>query len=131
MKAYHGCSISNLIKMVKRPENGLFVTDTAALAGRYANAQATGVVSAAFAPLTTGACIVTVEIPDATVFCHRSDNHASLDVCEAYVQEFRICSVVMNKFPYVNTIYGTRGNRMRFGEIVASLEQKGIAWTNL
>lgn len=126
MKVYHGTCIGGLISLIRSPRAGLYVTDTPAHAGRYANARATGVVSADYADLAEGAAIVEMEVNDDTVFFRRPPTHPTLDTCEAYVQRFRIISVEMKPDAYSNTLYGRRGDYMRYTDIVAMLEQKGI-----
>lgn len=127
MKAYHGTSISNLINLIRKPRAGLYVTDTRANASRYANVQATSIVSAKYTELAEGAVLVEVEVDDNTSFFQRPADHATLDTSEAYVRNFKVIAVEMKPHTYAHTLYGRRGSHMSYQQIVEMLEQHGIS----
>lgn len=74
---------------------GLYVTDRPELARRYANAQATGEVSAEFVALTAGAAVVGIAVPaDSLTWSERGlDYQGSLDAIEATIKTGRLVSV--------------------------------------
>lgn len=124
MKAYHGTSVSNLIKMLN-PDGGLYVTDTPEHASRYANTQATGAVCASYIDLAEGAVIAEMEVPDAD-FQSRGETHNTLDAVELLTYQWSIKSVTIRFHQYENTVYGSRRNRMSKSELLSKLVACGI-----
>ena len=124
MKAYHGTSASNLIKMLN-PDGGLYVTDTPEHASRYANTQATGTICASYKELAEGAVIAEMEVPDAD-FQNRGENHNTLDAVELLTYQWSIKRVTIRFHRYENTVYGSRKNRMSKNELLNKLATCGI-----
>lgn len=101
---YHGTRISNIKKLMSGVASfpGLYVTENEALAARYANAQATGIVSAEFGPLAEHAAVVTLETNQEVDWRRRAHAHTSLDVCEATIKTWRIVAIEVAECSYRN-----------------------------
>lgn len=124
MKTYNGGSISNLLKNINN--NSMYVTDTPNNAIRYANAQATGVVSAEYGPQAANTVLLEVECKPN--FLRRSSDHHTLDVCESFVRDAVVTKATIKFDDYGNTLYGNRhsGGYKRADEVVSLLESRGI-----
>lgn len=117
MITYNGGSISNVLRKID--SGTIFVTDTRERAVRYANAQATGVVSPSLTQeLAEGGVILSIEC--SPTFIRRPDSHTTLDVCEAITNEFRVVAVEVRPHAYP-TLYGDRGALKTAAEAVAIL----------
>jgi hypothetical protein len=123
MIAYNGGSISNVIKNINKTE--MFVTDTVERATRYANAQATGVVNADMnQDIAEGAIVLFVECEPR--WFNRSEDHTSLDVCEAWIKEYRIVKATIKFHANPRTLYGRRPNYMNAEQVVSMLRERDI-----
>lgn len=101
---YHGCRVSNIKRLIsgKASFPGLYVTDTVDHATRYANAQATRLVSTGYVPLVEHAAVVTLDTTDAVVWRRRGDDHSSLDVCETTIKTWRVVAIEAAECSYQN-----------------------------
>ncbi|HEX7125049.1 MAG TPA: hypothetical protein VF406_04630 [Thermodesulfobacteriota bacterium] len=92
---YHGTDLWGAARMLLhgiRP--GLYVTDAARLAVRYAAAQATRTVDPDVTRLPARAVLVTIETPETVRWLRRDRRTArSLDLCEAVIDAGRILAV--------------------------------------
>ena len=123
MVGYNGGSVSNLVKNFNKA-GSMYVTDTAARATRYANAQATERVSLEFGEQAPSTVILTVEAED--INFHRRPGHtASLDECEGWLRagQYRITAARIRFSSYWNTVY----YGMRPNDIVNMLVANGVA----
>lgn len=93
---FHGTSIGNAHKLLT-PGERLYVTESAALAQRYADAQATREVSAA-PRYAAGSVVFALSTVDEVVW-RRRGVAATLDVCETTIKNWQIESVTV----YVTT----------------------------
>ena len=125
MITYNGGSLNNLVKYLGS-KNALYVTDTAARATRYANAQATGEVNADLdQELAPGAVII--EITTEVNFLRRDNDHSSLDTCEAVAKQYQIIKATVCPPTYSNTLYGNRHTGYKsFEQVVELLKDNGI-----
>jgi hypothetical protein len=128
MKAYNGGSVNNLVNSLARPgyHNGIWVTDTAARATRYANAQATEIVDASLTqPMAENAVVLTVECNPR--WSRRPESHPSLDHCEDHVTDYKIISAAIRFQSYERVLYGNKWTGYFTREqVVELLESRGI-----
>lgn len=120
MKAYNGGSISNLIKWFDH--KSIWVTDDIAKAARYANAQASGVVSSDYAGQAEGT--VVLEVACNPCWSRRPVQHASLDQCEDQVTEYAIVKATVRFREYPKTLYGP--DCLSASQVVEFLSGRGI-----
>lgn len=100
---YHGTSIHNLSKLRSGKSvdwYGLYVTDTAERATRYANAQATRTVDAQATTLAPHAAVVVMETDENIIWRRRDDNHHTLDTCETVIKTWRIVDMIAVECDY-------------------------------
>ena len=121
MKTYHGTTVSSLLDSQRRD---IFVTDSEAKAARYANAQATGRVSADYTGLAEGAAVLTVETESEPRWIRRA-NAQSLDECEAWLLDGYAITHAKIRWHPENTVYG-RSGKMRRAQVIETLRSRGI-----
>lgn len=129
MMAFHGCTVANLVRLIRTGGPDWLSVTSEENAGRYANAQATQVVDPRYLPLAEGAVVLGVEIPDDTNFIVRPESHHTLDTLEAVVPfgRYRVVSARLRFHPYAKTRYGTGWDDAILGEeVVALLLAAGI-----
>jgi len=125
---FHGTANTNIKKFLQkrsrqtsyRMDKILFVTDTPERAARYANAQATGMVKVDVFELGVGAAIIELETSEEIKWYRRSENHSSLDQCEATIETFEIVSITINPDPYWNS----KTNRVEIPALIAEFGDK-------
>jgi hypothetical protein len=132
MRVYHGRaiqirhkgkSIERLMSGVSTVFGGLYVTEDAAKATRYANAQTTGSVSKEYHELAEGAAIIELETSEEITWRRRPASHASLDECEASINSWTVSRIIVRRTIYKNT----SSNRIiddlinLYGEIVVEI----------
>jgi hypothetical protein len=106
MLVYHGAAIGNLLRE-SFGDVELYVTDTPERAVRYANAQATWEVNPAMdQDLANGAAVLEIEVSESPSWSYRSENHLSLEQCEATVREYAIKRIYV-RFGTGNVSYGS------------------------
>ena len=126
MEAKHGTSVTNLIKLLLAQPEQLYVTDSRDHALRYANAQATGVVSADYGEQQQNSVILSISCDDAK-WINRGESHNTLDATEAIVTSWKIESAIVRFSDYPNTLYGTRHtDYMDRNSVLEFLLQNGI-----
>lgn len=125
MIGYNGGSISNTLIALAQERRWLYITDTVERAIRYANAQATGVVSLNCPVLAEGGIVLEVECADVNFITRVSP--VSLDECEAVIDEYRIVGATVRFCAYDNTIYGRAGQRLNRKQVIEFLGARGIA----
>src|SRR5437763_8878929 len=74
---------------------GLYVTESFALAARYANSQADRAVHAETHLWRRCAVVVEIETDEAVRWQRRSADHATLDVCEALIRRGRVVALAI------------------------------------
>jgi hypothetical protein len=99
MRAYHGTTIFKAAGITDASlSQGLWVTNTARAAARYANAQATGEVDPDAWELGPHAAVVSLEIPSARWREQKSGK--SLDKFELYIEHGRVIGVEARECDY-------------------------------
>jgi hypothetical protein len=128
MRAYHGTTISRAAAITDASlSRGLWVTNTARAAARYANAQASGEVDPDAWELGPHAAVVTLEIPSAR--WHEQTSGASLDKFELYIEHGRVVGVEARECDYeMCTCHPhaawLRGEFQRARELAVALEER-------
>ena len=126
MKTFNGGSITNVIKNLSS-NNEIWITDTAARATRYANAQATGEVNADLNQEQAENTIILIVEANPGYWTHRDDKHNSLDASESCVRDYEIVKVIIRFKSYKNTLYGTRQTGYKTEQqVVEILKAAGI-----
>jgi hypothetical protein len=99
---YHGTAAWSVDRLLSGVAEfpGLFVTESAELAQRYADAQASGMVSGTTRHVA-GSAVVEMTTEQAINWHRRNADHSTLDVCEAIIQTWQIAHV---------TVYATAFN---------------------
>lgn len=89
---FHGTAVWNIPALLSgksRDWSGLYVTESADLAQRYADAQATQEVSSE-ARHAVSSAVVEMNTSDTVVWRRRAENHNTLDVCEAVIKTWSV-----------------------------------------
>lgn len=94
---FHGTNISNAHRLLITGER-LYVTESDALAQRYADAQATREVSSA-ARYAAGSVVFALHTNEEITWRRRS-SAATLDVCETTIKEWSVKSVTVYATPF-------------------------------
>jgi hypothetical protein len=131
---YHGTSVAKVAGLLAgKPDRfgGLYVTESAELAQRYADAQASREVSTTVR-LVAGSAVVEMETAETISWRRRGADHTSLDVCEACINTWTVRRVTVYADAYrlahsVARIEGRQVNpytwlREQFGEHLTIVE---------
>lgn len=101
MRVYHGTTTWKMASLFSGDFSkrfpGLFVTDTFERAARYANSQSAQKVTTRTLPLSSCAVVVSIETDDPLHWLRRSEDHPSLDQCEALIQHGEIVEVCIGR----------------------------------
>ncbi len=91
-RVYHGTDLAGAARLVRAGvRSGLYVTETRALAVRYAAAQATRTVDPDVTALPAGAVVLTIETREPVAWSRQDPQRAaSLDLCETTIAAGRL-----------------------------------------
>lgn len=112
MIVYHGTAAWNVPGLLSGQSaqlSRLYVTESAELAQRYADAQASREVSAEVRRVA-GSAVLTLETDEAVRWLRRPADHGTLDVAEAAISAWRVVAVTV-----YTTSYDLDRSRMTVG----------------
>lgn len=125
MITFHGASLTNALKVVQASGSfsgrGLYVTDTAERAARYANARATGAVSQEYAEQAEHTVILSIEVTEAVRWSMRPADHPTLDQCETQVRSGTVIAAAIRECDYWNCTCHEKA------EMIRSLVAQGVS----
>lgn len=117
MNVYHGSTTAKALSVMsgdyRRIYPGLYVTDTPERAARYANSQASGVVTRESHPLRPHAVVVTIETDEPVSWRRRPEEHPSLDQCEDTITRGRVVAVDIAECDYPHCTCHQNAARIR------------------